>query len=72
MTIYELLKWLRTRAELSQSELSRRTGIPQRYISRWETGKGRPLWDDYVAFANALGVSLDEMQAMCEEGNSDV
>lgn len=65
--IHNILKRLRLEKGISQSELSRRTGIPQRYISRWESGHGRPRWEDYVLFSIAFEVSLDEMEHMCEQ-----
>lgn len=37
---------LRTTAKLSQSEISRRTGIPQPRISRWESGDAPDSADD--------------------------
>lgn len=65
--MHEVLYTLRKKMGVSQSELSRRTGIPQRYISRWESGVGRPLFKDYCAFADAFGVTLDEMRKLSEE-----
>lgn len=36
--VSELIRGMRQKGGLSQSEISRRTGIPQPRISRWESG----------------------------------
>ena len=36
--VAELIRGLRQKGGLSQSEIARRTGIPQPRISRWEAG----------------------------------
>ena len=41
----ELIKALRA-AKLSQTEISRRTGIPQPRLSRWENGETPDAADD--------------------------
>ena len=41
-----LIVALRNTAKLSQSEISRRTGIPQPRISRWEAGEAPDSADD--------------------------
>ena len=41
-----LIRELRSTAKLSQSEISRRTGIPQPRISRWEAGEAPDAADD--------------------------
>ena len=41
-----LITELRKTAKLSQSEISRRTGIPQPRISRWEAGEAPDSADD--------------------------
>ena len=41
-----LIVALRSTAKLSQSEISRRTGIPQPRISRWEAGEAPDSADD--------------------------
>lgn len=42
----DLILALRNTAKLSQSEISRRTGIPQPRISRWEAGEAPDAADD--------------------------
>lgn len=51
------LRAYRTREDLTQKELSARTGIPQHHISEMENGK-RPIGKDRARkLAEALGVS---------------
>ena len=45
-TTTAMIAALRTAAKLSQSEISRRTGIPQPRISRWERGNAPDSADD--------------------------
>ena len=42
----DLILALRTTAQLSQSEIARRTGIPQSRISRWQAGETPDSADD--------------------------
>ncbi|MCZ6655017.1 MAG: helix-turn-helix transcriptional regulator [Planctomycetota bacterium] len=55
------LKALRSQKGVSQVELARRLGVPQQYISRFETGETRmdvvQLWQ----FCRALGVNFDRV-----------
>jgi transcriptional regulator with XRE-family HTH domain len=53
-----LLKRLRTQHGLSQTEISRRTGIPQPTLSRWETGKPADAADDALKLASLEGELL--------------
>ena len=46
-----LILALRTTAKLSQSEIARRTGIPQSRISRWEAGEVPGSADDALRIA---------------------
>lgn len=48
-----LIKKLRS-AGLSQSEISRRTGIPQPRISRWGAGKATDVADDALKLAELV------------------
>jgi transcriptional regulator with XRE-family HTH domain len=52
------LKTLRERANLTQPELSNRIGVGIRIISDWESGRKVPRFDNAVALARELGVSL--------------
>ena len=52
------LKTLRERANLTQPELSNRIGVGIRIIGDWESGRKLPRFDNAVALARELGVSL--------------
>lgn len=55
------LKYQRDIAGLSQSELSRRTGIKQANISYWESGRKEPGISFCVILADYYGITLDEL-----------
>ena len=67
------LKYARLNARISQSELSRRTGINQSLISQMELGKlSNPSFKKLIPMAKALGVTVDDFQAkpvLVREGN---
>lgn len=42
------IKELRGKLDLSQQELSDKTGIPKHRIEKWEINKGNPKADDYI------------------------
>ncbi len=52
------LKTLREGADLTQPQLSQRMGVGIRIIGDWESGKKIPRFDNAVALARELGVSL--------------
>ncbi len=52
------LKKLRERVNLTQSELSDRIGVGIRIIGDWESGRKLPRFDNAVALARELGISL--------------
>jgi len=58
MNTTELIKSLRA-AGLSQSEISRRTGIPQPRLSRWQAGETPDAADDALKI-KALCDSLSQ------------
>ena len=61
----QTLKKLRERANLTQPELSDRIGVGIRIIGDWESGRKLPRFDNAVALARELGVSLKALaQAM--------
>ncbi len=57
----EYFKAQRELAGLSQSELSKRTGLSQQMISHWENNKGEPGIEKLVVLADFYGISLDEL-----------
>jgi transcriptional regulator with XRE-family HTH domain len=52
------LKTLRESLDISQEELGRRLDRSFRTVSDWETGKKIPRFDNAIALAKELGVSL--------------
>jgi transcriptional regulator with XRE-family HTH domain len=57
-----LIKRLRRRLGITQSELARRAGIRQGVLSYIENGRTKhPRIDTLAAIANALGVTVDEL-----------
>jgi transcriptional regulator with XRE-family HTH domain len=58
MAFGDILKSLREKAGLSQSELSRMTGVSQRSISGYEAGSNSPSWENVQKLAAALNVSV--------------
>lgn len=52
------LKTLRESKELTQPELSRRLNVGIRIIGHWESGTKLPRFDNAIALARELGVSL--------------
>ena len=64
------LKELRQQKGLSQSELSRRTGIPQNTICRWEKGTTHPNWLAVLSLSRALGVTCEAFTSAEPGGSS--
>ena len=52
------LKVLRESRRLTQEELGDRIGLSYRTIAEWESGRKLPRFDNAVALARELGVSL--------------
>lgn len=59
MMFCERLKELRTAANLSQMDLSLKTGISQSAIAKWELGKTEPTATAIVTLAKFFGESTD-------------
>jgi transcriptional regulator with XRE-family HTH domain len=55
-----LLKVLRTKEGLSQSDLARRLGLPQSYVSKYETGERRLDFVETVQVCEALGIGIQK------------
>ena len=55
------LKRIRINKNMTQVELSDKTGITQQNISAYEQGKNIPLLDSAAKIADALGVTLDDL-----------
>ena len=61
MTLAEKICSLRTRADMSQSDLAEATGVSRQSVSKWETGASVPDLDKLVTLSELFGVSLDEL-----------
>lgn len=59
MTLGESLKYYRTKADMTQREVSQQTGINYKTLSNWENDVSKPAPDDLVALANTYHVSTD-------------
>lgn len=59
MTGADLIRDARRRAGISQSELSRRTGVPQAAISVYESGKREPGLDTSLRLLLACGTLIE-------------
>ena len=46
---------------ITQAQLAALLDVPQPYISRWESGKHLPTLPQFVALADALSCTLDEL-----------
>ena len=55
------IKYLRNRNKLSQFDISLKTGLTTRSISRIETGKIDPKYSTLVKIAEALNVEIKEL-----------
>jgi len=53
------LRGLREERQMSQSELGKAIGVNKSYVSAWETGKGKPSFDNLLALSKFFGISLD-------------
>lgn len=57
------LRELREAAGLSQTDLAKRSGVPQATIGAYEVGRNAPTWGSVVKLAHALGVPTDAFRA---------
>jgi len=63
----DLLRRLRTEAGLTQTELARRLGRPQSYVSKYEAGERRLDFLELREVCGALGTPMDEFLRRFEE-----
>ena len=61
MTLGERLKSAREYCELTQTEVSKRTGINFKTISNWEHNVSRPSTDDLVVLSEIYNTSSDSL-----------
>ena len=58
-TFKEMLKYLRTRENLSQSELASKIGVAKSTISMYEAGKREPDFETLEAIADLFNVDMN-------------
>ena len=58
------LRELRESAGLSQTELARKSGVPQATIAAYEVGRHAPTWPNVIRLADAIGVGLESFRVM--------
>lgn len=61
LTFGERLRFIRKRKNMSQKELSEKTGLYQIYISNYENDKGLPTCTTLEWLCKALDVSASEL-----------
>lgn len=62
-----VLRSLRAESGLTQREVAERLGVPQSYVSKYETGEKRLDLVELVALASALGIGLGDIVRRFEE-----
>lgn len=61
MKLAEQIYHMRTKHNLSQSELADTLGVSRQSVSKWETGASVPDLDKIMSMSEIFGVSLDEL-----------
>ncbi|MDE6579918.1 MAG: helix-turn-helix domain-containing protein [Ruminiclostridium sp.] len=64
----EILRSLRKRNGLTQSELGRRVGLSKAVVSKYENGMGYPTFDTLIRIARFFSVTTDYLLGV-ESGN---
>jgi transcriptional regulator with XRE-family HTH domain len=65
-SVGKALRFLRDDAEMSQEEVSEKSGIHPTYISRLEKGKGNPTLRTLESLAKGLGVESADILNLAE------
>lgn len=65
--LLELLKAIRSEAGLKQAELAQRLGVPQSFVSKYETGERRLDLLEVHQVCCATGISLLDFAARLEK-----
>lgn len=68
MTIGEKIKRMRTEKKLTQKQLADRMGVTQSHVWQYENGLANPSDKQIKKFADALGISVNELLS-AEESN---
>ena len=67
-------EWLRGQMadrRWKQGDLAREARVSQQTASRWLLGRSVPARGHLNQLAHALGISVEELLARCEQGSSD-
>lgn len=67
----QIIKQLRLRKGLTQTQLGERLGVASGNISRYESGVNAPDFDRLELLAEMLGVTISTLFAMAETGNAE-
>ena len=67
MTLGERLKYNRTKADLTQREVNKKTGINYKTLSNWENDVSKPSPDDLIILANTYNVTTDYLLGRTDE-----
>ncbi|MBI5309817.1 MAG: helix-turn-helix transcriptional regulator [Actinobacteria bacterium] len=62
-----LVRVARERSVISQAELSRRLGVPQQTVARWESGRREPSFANVLRAVGACGWDLIAVLALRQE-----
>jgi transcriptional regulator with XRE-family HTH domain len=65
--LQDLLRRVRVGAELRQEDLAKRLGVPQSFISKYESGERRLDFVEIRQICEAVGLSLPDFVRMFEE-----
>ncbi|HAU38633.1 MAG TPA: transcriptional regulator [Phycisphaerales bacterium] len=65
--LQELLRKVRTKAGLRQEDVAQRLGVPQSFISKYESGERRLDFVEVRQVCEALGISLADFVRLFEE-----
>jgi len=61
MKFASILKDLRNEKELSQKQLSKKLGISQSAIARWELSKTEPTASSLIILSNFFNVTIEQL-----------
>jgi len=66
----DLIKKLRLSKNLTQADLAKRLGVPQSYVSKYETGERRLDFPEMAVICDAIGISLSQFVVLYEHHRS--
>ena len=65
--LQELLRRVRVDAKLRQADMAKRLGVPQSFVSKYESGERRLDLVEIRLICGAIGMSLSDFVRMFEE-----